>query len=124
MSELQQPPGGEGTLDKKVILAVGLSLVILVGWNYLFPPPKPKPAPAEPTAIEPSTSDKRSRSERPVGGASIDSQSTSPDCTFSAMSRPLSRPPTTVVPSTTGLADPRSVSAGVDCSTAQSCRPS
>ena len=39
--------------SKRVILAVVLSLAILVGWNYLFPPaPKPVPNPASPQTAQ------------------------------------------------------------------------
>jgi len=31
--------------NKRVILAVALSLAVLVGWNFLFPPAKPAPKP-------------------------------------------------------------------------------
>ncbi len=37
-------------MDKRFFLAIGLSLLILVGWQYLFPVPKPVPAPASPQA--------------------------------------------------------------------------
>lgn len=36
---------------KRLLLAVGLALVVMVGWNYLFsPPPSKPPAPGTPTA--------------------------------------------------------------------------
>jgi len=43
-------------MDKRFIAAVGLSILILLGWQYLFPPPKPepRPQPAAQTTAEPA----------------------------------------------------------------------
>lgn len=35
-----------------MFLAAGLSVLVLIGWNALFPPPRPLPPAVEPTAIE------------------------------------------------------------------------
>jgi YidC/Oxa1 family membrane protein insertase len=37
--------------EKRILIAIALSIVIMVGWYALFPPPKPEP-PAEPVAID------------------------------------------------------------------------
>ncbi len=43
---------------KRLLLAVGLALVVLLGWNLLFPPKKeeaPKPAPGSASVVPPTT---------------------------------------------------------------------
>ena len=37
-------------MEKRLILAIALSAVVLLGWNLLFPPPEqPQPVPADPS---------------------------------------------------------------------------
>ncbi len=40
--------------EKRILLAIALSIVIMVGWYAMFPPPKPEP-PAEPVQIDQPT---------------------------------------------------------------------
>ena len=57
--------------EKRILLAIALSIVIMVGWYALFPPPKPEP-PAEPvqidqpTGLDSSTVPERAPAEQPV----------------------------------------------------------
>jgi YidC/Oxa1 family membrane protein insertase len=45
----------EPGLERRFILALGLSVLILVGWGFLFPSKTPAPAPASPTASAPAS---------------------------------------------------------------------
>ncbi len=43
-------------MEKRAVLAIAISALILFGWLWLFPPPKPEPRPAPPApAVEPAT---------------------------------------------------------------------
>ena len=48
----QGPEQGDPLVDRRMILALVLSVGVLIGWQWLFPPPKPAPAAPAPVAVE------------------------------------------------------------------------
>jgi len=78
--------------NRRVLFAVLLSMVVIVGWQLLFPPPEPPPSPAPDTAAESSRAEspgasgaldgeKSARAERPAAGgaqASASGEETTP----------------------------------------------
>ncbi len=67
---------------------------------------------------------RRSRSDRPVDNASMESHSISPVSILIAAKRPLSKPAMTSDPTSIGDDAPRIVSTGIVCSTSQLWLPS
>ena len=50
-------------MEKRIILAIGLSILVLLGWSKLFPPAE---RPATPAVTQPPISTEDTRTERPL----------------------------------------------------------
>ena len=65
--------------EKKVLIAIALSILIMVGWYAMFPPPKQAP-PTEPVAVDPQIpGDAESAPSRAPRGAPAESTATGTD---------------------------------------------
>ena len=77
-------------MDQKTLLAIGISILVIVGWSWLFPPPPPtKQLPPEDTVVSTGEKEYSIRSNRPESGERLsdDTQqflTTDPDETASA----------------------------------------